>query len=305
MQRHGSKDSDDRVREMEERLRQEEYLKQGYEKTVRELRDRVRELESQGRGREDYRREIDELRAELAKEREWRTNFSSLEADLNHRISSQSAQISLLESQLRDKSSELHQISFKDQEFSRLTQENAKLASELRELQSKYDKITEECRELSDKEYLSTLHKELTLKRRENEPETAEMISELERKMKELEGKYAFQMEYSRNLQSQLQDVYEKSPSSKRIEELEAKLRTSSAKYEEMKRQITAPASFHRQKEGSEAGKGGNRPPRPKVQEEMQSFRSYSIKEEGEGRKKNKRTKSVDKRSARKKGEHC
>ena len=108
--------------------------------------------------------------------------------------------------------------------------------------------------------------------------------------MKELEGKYAVQMEYSRDLQpaSSL-------PTSKRIEELEAKLRTSSAKYEEMKRQITAPSSFHKAKDTPNSK---DRPPRPKAAEEPQSFRSYSIKEESEiaGKKKVKRTRSVDKR---------
>ena len=301
MQRHVTKEGDERMQELEERLRQEEYLKQGYEKTVRELRERVKAVETEGGSRETYRREIDDLRSDLTKEREWRARFNDIEKELNQRLAEQEGRIVELETQLREKDLALTQASSQALEYEQLAQENQALNSALRDLQSRYEAVTDECRTLSDPstgQYLSTLHKELSLQRRVSE-EPGKQVAELERKMKELEGKYAVQMEYSRDLQSQLKRAYEQPasslPTSKRIEELEAKLRTSSAKYEEMKRQITAPSSFHKAKDTPNSK---DRPPRPKAAEEPQSFRSYSIKEESEiaGKKKVKRTRSVDKR---------
>jgi DNA repair exonuclease SbcCD ATPase subunit len=298
MQRHGTKEGDERLTELEERLRQEEYLKQGYEKTVRELRERVKVLESEGGSREAYRQEIDELRRDLTKEREWRARFNDIERELNQRLAEQESRIAGLEIQLREKDLALTDAAAKTSEYDQLARENQTLASALRDQQVRYEAVTDECRTLSDRnadQYLSTLHKELSLQRRasESEVEPGRQIAEMERKMKELEGKYAVQMEYSRDLQppSLL-------PNSNRIEELEAKLRTSSAKYEEMKRQITAPSSFHRSKDAPFT-KDSPKPPRPKATEEVQSFRSYSIKEESEvaGKKKVKRTRSVDKRT--------
>lgn len=296
MQRHGTKEGDERLIELEERLRQEEYLKQGYEKTVRELRERVKMLESEGGSRDTYRQEIDELRRDLTKEREWRARFNDIERELNQRLAEQESRITELENQLREKDLALTDAAAKTSEYEQLALENQTLASALREQQAKYEAVTDECRTLSDRNadhYLSTLHKELSLQRRasESEVEPGRQIAEMERRMKELEGKYAVQMEYSRDLQPPL-------PSSKRIEELEAKLRTSSAKYEEMKRQITAPSSFYRSKDAPFT-KDSPKPPRPKATEEAQSFRSYSIKEESEigGKKKVKRTRSVDKRT--------
>lgn len=292
MQRHVTKEGDERMQELEERLRQEEYLKQGYEKTVRELRERLKAVETEGGSKDTYRREIEDLRSDLTKEREWRTRFNDIERELNQRLAEQEGRIVELETQLREKELALTQATSQALEYDQLAQENQALNSALRDLQSRYEAVTEECRTLSDQttgQYLSTLHKELSLQRRASESEEpGRQVAELERKMKDLEGKYAVQMEYSRDLQPASM------PTSKRIEELEAKLRTSSAKYEEMKRQITAPSSFHRPKD---ALSSKDRPPRPKA-EESQSFRSYSIKEESEitGKKKGKRTRSVDKR---------
>lgn len=189
-----------------------------------------REGES-GRKGSDLEAEVERLRRELEKEREWREEMGRREEGLRHRLETQEGRIAQLEALL---STHQTQLSAAASENTRLLQVNDSLTVSLQHTQSELNQLKD------SSDYLSTLHRELSLQRRSRLPDPP--ISD---------SNESFSL--AMRIRSQ------------RIEELEELFRASNGKYEEMKAKITAPRSFHRQKE--------------QVPESTnQSFRAYSVR---------------------------
>jgi hypothetical protein len=181
-------------------------------------------------------RDLEALRAELDHEREWRTRFLESEKALKQKVEEQEHRIAQLEAQLSEQN-ELVSRHAKEKEH--LIQLNQSLTATLEQAQGEMQ---------SSGNYLSTLHKELSLQRRAQEA-VLPTVSE--------EANESFSL--AMRIRSQ------------RIEELEELFRATSGKYEEMKKQVTAPKKFHRKKEELTE-------PTPATHSANQSFRSYSIR---------------------------
>lgn len=176
-------------------------------------------------------RDLEALRAELDREREWRTRFLESEKALKQKVEEQEHRIVQLEAQLSEQTQVVTQHA---KEKEHLLQLNQSLTATLEQVQE------------NSGNYLSTLHKELSLQRRAQ----AEVLPS-----QEPNESFSLAMRIR----------------SQRIEELEELFRATSGKYEEMKKQVTAPKKFHRKKEELTE-------PNPAILSTNQSFRSYSIR---------------------------
>ena len=184
-------------------------------------------------------RDLEALRAELDREREWRTHFLASEKALKQKVEEQEHRIVQLEAQLSEQSEVVNKHA---KEKEHLIQLNQSLTATLEQAQEEIGEMQ------SSGKYLSTLHKELSLQRRAQEA-VLPTVSE--------EANESFSL--AMRIRSQ------------RIEELEELFRATSGKYEEMKKQVTAPKKFHRKKEELTE-------PTPAILSANQSFRSYSIR---------------------------
>lgn len=173
--------------------------------------------------------DLEALRAELQHEREWRTRFLDNEQQLKHKVEQQEGRIAQLEAQLSEQTEARTQLA---EERQHLIQLNQSLTATLEQTRG----------EIGEMQYMSTLHKELSLQRRAQAVPPAPD-----------EANESFSL--AMRIRSQ------------RIEELEEVFRATSGKYEEMKKQVTAPKKFHRKEELT-----------PSLPSANQSFRSYSIR---------------------------
>lgn len=178
--------------------------------------------------------DLERLRAELQHEREWRTHFLDSEQALKQKVDQQDSRIAQLEAQLFEQTEARTKLA---EEKEHLIQLNQSLTATLEQTRG----------ELGEMQYMSTLHKELSLQRR------AQVVPPAS---SEETNNESFSL--AMRIRSQ------------RIEELEELFRATSGKYEEMKKQVTAPKKFHRKEELTDPG--------PSLPSANQSFRSYSIR---------------------------
>lgn len=176
--------------------------------------------------------DLERLRAELQHEREWRTRFLASEQALKQKVEQQDGRIAQLEAQLFEQSEARTKLA---EERQHLIQLNQSLTATLEQTRG----------ELGEMQYMSTLHKELSIQRR------AQVVPPAP---SEEANNESFSL--AMRIRSQ------------RIEELEELFRATSGKYEEMKKQVTAPKKFHKKEELTD----------PAIPSANQSFRSYSIR---------------------------